>query len=149
MAVIAQVAKPTKIGIVRLSSMRTGGVSHPVDATPMAAVPPAMVRLAASVTHRSTSTAIATLAPKNASEPSKMRWRAMRRWRTGLVPFGQRAAYTPMSSFHSAGCAAMKSSISLMHSRSSRIVNATPRARRYASGPWNVVFSPMTTRRIL
>jgi hypothetical protein len=72
-AVIAQVAKPTKIGIVRLSSGRTGSISHPAAATLMATAAPAMGRLAASVTHRSASTAIATLAPKNASEPLRLR----------------------------------------------------------------------------
>ena len=53
--------------------------------------------------------------------------------------------HSPISSFQSSGSSAMKSSISLMQSASCRISTSTPWERTYSSGPWNVLFSPITT----
>ena len=54
-----------------------------------------------------------------------------------------------MSSFHSAGSAAMNSVISSTHSASSSTTTSTPRSRSRSSAPRNVRFSPITTRGIL
>jgi hypothetical protein len=55
-------------------------------------------------------------------------------------------AQTPMSSFQSVGFARMNSSISAMHPGSFSTSTRTPWLRTCASGPWNVLFSPTTSR---
>ena len=52
---------------------------------------------------------------------------------------------TPISSFQSWGLVLMKSSISAMHSGFWRMSSSMPCERRCDSGPWKVLFSPMTT----
>ena len=53
--------------------------------------------------------------------------------------------YSPMSSFQSSGLEVIKSRISAIHSSSWQMSTATPWERTYSSGPWNVLFSPITT----
>ena len=53
---------------------------------------------------------------------------------------------SPMSSFHRAGWAAMKSVINRTHSSDSALITSTPLARRWSSPPRKVLFSPRTTR---
>ena len=55
--------------------------------------------------------------------------------RTNHQPRGRSSHHSPISSFHSSGSSAMKSSISLMQSASCRISTSTPWERTYSSGP--------------
>src|SRR5205814_605790 len=69
-AATIQVVKPTKSGMVRLSSMRSGSSSQPAAASASAG---------ASAPQPSTKATITSVAAEKASEPSSVRSRAMRR----------------------------------------------------------------------
>src|SRR4051812_7270981 len=64
----------------------------------------------------------------------------------GLAP--GTSLHTPISSFHNAGCAAMKACIIATHRSSCTTSTRTPRARSQSSSPMNVRFSPTMTWRM-
>src|SRR5436309_6231550 len=78
-AATIQVVKPTKSGIVRLSSMRSGSSSQPAAASAIVPAAPAIASPGASAPRPSTRAAITSVATQKASEPSRVRLRAMRR----------------------------------------------------------------------
>ena len=68
----AQPAKPTKSGMVRLSSRRSGSISKTAPATPITSATATSGPAATTVVVRKTTAVMTAVATKNASEPSTL-----------------------------------------------------------------------------
>src|SRR5947207_15352470 len=77
-AATIQVVKPTKSGMVRLSSMRSGSGSQPAAASAIVPEAPAIASAEASAPRPSTRAAITSVGAQKASEPWRVRLRADR-----------------------------------------------------------------------